>query len=87
MKSFPDNKDMNHEDFSRKEVFINQWFGSRSEKGDSLFVLLCHFAAGLGLISSLLYVIPMSRPNHYVMNYESLLAFFIPRYLFDVFPR
>ena len=31
------------------------------------FVLLCHCAAGLGLISSLLYVIPMSRPNHYVM--------------------
>ena len=31
------------------------------------FVLLCHSAAEVVVFSSLLYVIPMSRPNHYVM--------------------
>ena len=31
------------------------------------FVFFLLFTADLGLISSLLYVIPMSRPNHYVM--------------------
>ena len=52
---------------SKKSSKIKIFQGNRSEKGGSLFLLLCHFAAGLGLISSLLYVIPMSRPNHYVM--------------------
>jgi len=52
---------------------IKGFQGDHSEKGGSLFVLLCHSAVGLGLFSSLLYVIPMSRPNHYVTNFESLL--------------
>ena len=52
---------------SKKSSKIKGFQGNHSEKGGSLFLLLCHSAVGLGVFSALLYVIPMSRPNHYVM--------------------